>query len=49
MQEKKNLPKERERERERTFFVRENYAKNGRKNDKFIVNGVDKKIQNKGR
>ena len=53
MQEKKNLPKEREREREgereRAFFVRENYAKNGRKNDKFIVNGVDKKIQNKGR
>ena len=47
MQEKKNLPKERE--RERTFFVRENYAKNRRKNDKFIVIGVDKKIQNKGR
>ena len=48
MQEKKIYQK-RERERERTFFVRENYAKNGRKNDKFIVNGVDKKIQNKGR
>ena len=37
MQEKKiNQKRERERERE-TFFVRENYAKNGRKNDKFIV------------
>ena len=42
MQEKKNSPKnwerERERERERTFFfVREKYVKNGSKNDKFIV------------
>ena len=27
----------RERERERTFFVRENYAKNGRENDEFII------------
>ena len=44
MQEKKNQPKNWERERER-----ENYTKNRRKNDKFIVNGVDKKIQNKGR
>ena len=35
MQEKK-INQKRERERE-TFFVRENYAKNGRKNDKFIV------------
>ena len=54
MQEKKINKKiyrerERERERERTFFVRENYVKNGRKNKKFIVNCVNKKIQNKGR
>ena len=40
MQEKKNTPKniEREREREReNLFVRENYVKNGRENDKFMV------------
>ena len=49
MQEKKNQPKNWERERERIFFVRKNFAKNGRKNDKFIVKCVNKKIQNKGR
>ena len=44
LKKKKNTPKniERERERERenernNFFVRENYAKNGRENNKFIV------------
>ena len=48
LKKKKNTPKniERERERERdrerenernNFFVRENYAKNGRENEKFIV------------
>ena len=42
MQEKKILQKilwerEREREREIYLFVRENYAKNGRENDKFII------------
>ena len=40
MQEKKNPPKnlEREGEREREpFFVRENYAQNRRDSDKFIV------------
>ena len=40
MQEKKNPPKnwERERERERNniFFVRENYAYNGKDSDKYI-------------
>ena len=35
---KKNTPKNIERERERNnLFVRENYVKNGRENDKFIV------------
>ena len=49
MQEKKiNKKIYRERERE-NHFVRENYVKNGRKNKKFIVNCVNKKIQNKGR
>ena len=42
MQEKKKYSKkycerERERERERYLFVRENYAKNGKENDKFII------------
>ena len=37
MQEKKNTKKLRERERENPFFVRENYAQNGRDCDKFIV------------
>ena len=40
MQEKKNPPKNWEREREITFFlflVRENYAYNGKDSDKFIV------------
>ena len=39
MQEKQILQKniERERERERNIFVRKNYAKNRRENDKFIV------------
>ena len=55
MQEKKNSKKlkkkkppkncERERERETTFFVRENNAQNGRDSDKFIVKGVNKKRQ----
>ena len=52
MQEKKinkKIYRERERERKKSLFVRENYVKNGRKNKKFIVNGVNKKIQNKGR
>ena len=53
MQEKKinkKIYREREREREReNLFVRENYVKNGKKNKKFIVNCVNKKIQNKGR
>ena len=38
---KKLTKKLRERERERTFFVRENYAKNGRENAKFIVKGCE--------
>ena len=33
----KNIERERERERERNIFVRKNYAKNRRENDKFIV------------
>ena len=33
--------REREREREIAFFVRENYVKNGRENDKFIVKGSE--------
>ena len=44
MQEKKNPPKnlEREGEREREpFFVRENYAQNRRDSDKFIVRGCE--------
>ena len=49
MQEKKNPPKnleregERERERERgdLFFVRENYAQNRRDSEKFIVRGCE--------
>ena len=59
MQEKKKLQKllcvrvrERERERERgrekqTFC--DDYAKNGRKNNKFIEDGVNMKRQNKGK
>ena len=46
MQEKKKSTKKL---RERIFFVRKNYAKIERKNDKFIVKYVNKKIQNKGR
>ena len=40
---KKNPPKnlERERERESHFFVRENYAQNRRDSDKFIVRGCE--------
>ena len=57
MQEKKILQKLlRERERERgweggrnNIFVMENYAKNGRENNKFIEDGVNVKRQNKGR
>ena len=45
MQEKKNPPKnlerERKREREDLFFVRENYAQNRRDSDKFIVRGCE--------
>ena len=47
MQEKKKSTRklrerERERERERNnIFVRENYAKNGREDDKFIVRGCE--------
>ena len=37
MQEKKNSKKFWERERERETFVKENHAKNGKENDKFIV------------
>ena len=57
MQEKKILQKllcvcvsEWEREREggrNNFFVMENYAKNGRENNKFIEDGVNMKRQNK--
>ena len=36
-----NIEREKDREREITFFVRENYAKNGRKNGKFIVKGCE--------
>ena len=37
---KREREREREREGERNkLFVRENYAKNGRENDKFIVRG----------
>ena len=52
MQKKKNTPIiivcvcEREREREggrNNIFVMENYAKNGRENNKFIENGVNMK------
>ena len=40
--------RERERERERNnLSVMENYAKNGRKNNKFIEDGVNMKRQNK--
>ena len=31
----------REREREITFFVKENYEQNGRENDKFIIRGCE--------
>ena len=31
------IERQREREREHFFFVREKYIRNGRKNDKFIV------------
>ena len=44
--------RERERERERgrnNLSMMENYAKNGRKNNKFIEDGVNMKRQNKGR
>ena len=46
MQEKKNPPKnlEREREREREpffFFLRENYAQNRRDSNNFIVKGCE--------
>ena len=40
MQEKK-IHEKIERERERTFFVRENYAQNGRGSDKFIIRGCE--------
>ena len=33
----------------RHLFVMENYAKNGRENNKFIEDGVNIKRQNKGR
>ena len=33
----------------RRIFVMENYAKNGRENNKFIEDGVNIKRQNKGR
>ena len=33
----------------RHLFVMENYAKNGRENNKFIEDGVNMKRQNKGR
>ena len=56
---KKKTPKiilcvrERERERERgrrnNLFVMENYAKNGRENNKFIEDDVNMKRQNKGK
>ena len=57
MQENKKIyPKiilcEREREREggrNNLSVRENYAKNGRENYKFIEDGVNMKRQNKGK
>ena len=58
MQEKKNsknyCERERERERERegernNISVMENYAKNGRENNKFIEDGMNVKRQNKGR
>ena len=32
---------EREREREKWHFVRENYVKNGRENDTFIIRGCE--------
>ena len=42
--------REREREGERNnISVMENYAKNGRENNKFIEDGVNVKRQNKGR
>ena len=42
MQEKKNPPKNLEREREGTFFfVRENYPQNRRDSDKFIIRGCE--------
>ena len=41
---------EREREGGRNnFFVMENYAKNGRENNKFIEDSVNMKRQNKGK
>ena len=55
MQEKKILQKllcvwEREREGGRNnISVMENYAKNGRENNKFIEDGVNIKKQNKGK
>ena len=43
MQEKKNPPKnlEREREKEPFFFVKENYPQNRRDSDKFIIRGCE--------
>ena len=35
----KNWEREREREREIKFFVRKNYAYNGRENVKFVLKG----------
>ena len=58
MQKKKNTPKiifcvcvsEREREGGRNkLFVMENYAKNGRENNKYIEDGVNMKRQNRGK
>ena len=60
MQEKKKTPKiiacacvcvrerEREREREKQTFC-DDFAKNGRENNKFIEDGVNMKRQNKGK
>ena len=42
MQEKKNPPKNLEREREGNFFfVKENYPQNRRDSDKFIIRGCE--------
>ena len=51
MQEKKNPPKNLEREREREpFFMRENYAQNRRDSDKFYIQRVRiKRDKNKER